>query len=259
MIDNIQGFKEPLINKVPQVTLLFWIIKMMPTTVGETGADFLNFNLGFGLTATSVMTGLLLAIFLVMQIRSSRYTPWLYWSTVLLISVFGTLITDNLTDQLNVPLTTSTGVFSALLVTAFAAWHKVENTLSIHSIFTTRREVFYWSAILVTFALGTAAGDLVAEDMGIGYDHAVLLFGAVIAIIAFSHFILKANAILTFWIAYVLTRPLGASLGDLLSQPTSKGGLGLGTSLVNALFLLTIVTLVGYLTICQNRKLRKQA
>ena len=258
MTEETHGFKELLFNKVPQVTLLFWIIKMMSTTVGETGADFLNFNLGFGLTATSVITGLLLAVFLVEQIRSSRYIPWLYWSTVLLISVFGTLITDNLTDQLNVPLKISTGVFSALLVMIFAAWYKVENTLSIHSIFTTRREMFYWSAILVTFALGTAAGDLLAEDMGIGYGHAVLLFGALIAVIAFSHFILKAGAILTFWIAYVLTRPLGASLGDFLSQPTSNGGLGLGTSFVNAFFLLTIVVLVGYLTICQNRKLRIQ-
>ncbi|WP_110633572.1 hypothetical protein [Salinicola salarius] len=259
MTDNTQGFKEPLINKVPQVTLLFWIIKMMSTTVGETGADFLNFNLGFGLTATSIITGILLAVFLVTQIRSSRYTPWLYWSTVLLISVFGTLITDNLTDQFNVPLATSTETFSALLVATFAAWYKVEKTLSIHSIFTPRREIFYWSAILVTFALGTAAGDFIAEGMGVGYDHAVLLFGVLIAAIAFSHFILKANAILTFWIAYVLTRPLGASLGDLLSQPTSNGGLGLGTTLINALFLLTIVMLVGYLTICQNRKLRTPA
>ncbi|WP_106420002.1 hypothetical protein [Salinicola tamaricis] len=240
-------------NKVPEVTLVFWLIKMMSTTVGETGADFLNFNLGFGLTATSLLTGILLALFLAAQLKAKRYIPWLYWSNVLLVSVFGTLVTDNLTDQLHVPLIDSTLVFSTLLIAVFIVWKRTERTLSIHSITTLRRELFYWTAILVTFALGTAAGDLVAEDFGLGYLHALLLFGSLIALTAFSWIFLKANAIVAFWIAYILTRPLGASLGDLLTQPGTNGGLGLGSTGTNVLFICAIIALVGYLSRRERR------
>lgn len=241
------------LNKVPEVTLVFWIIKMLSTTVGETAADFLNVNLNFGLAGTSVVIGALFAIALFFQVRARRYVPSLYWITVVLISVFGTLITDNLSDNLGVPLAVSTGLFSALLIATFATWYAKEQTLSIHAVNTVKREIFYWTAILVTFALGTAAGDWVAEGLNLGYANAALLFGGLIAATAFAHYVLKANAVGTFWIAYVLTRPFGAACGDLLSQPASNGGLGLGTTGTSIIFLITILVLVIYLSATQRK------
>lgn len=242
-----------LLNKVPEATLLFWIIKMMSTTVGETGADYLSFNLGLGLVGTSAVMGVLLAVALFFQIRSRRYSPPLYWNAVVFISVFGTLITDNLTDRLGVPLALSTGVFSAALLVTFVVWYAMEKTLSIHEINTTRRELFYWTAILFTFALGTAAGDWVAEGLNIGYANAAIIFGGLIAATAFFYYVFNGNAVACFWIAYVLTRPFGAACGDLLSQPAGAGGLGLGTVDTSAIFLATIVGLVAYLSVAERR------
>lgn len=156
------------LNKVPEVTLFFWLIKMMSTTVGETAADFLNMDLGWGLTNTTVLTGVLFVIVLVLQLRATRYVPALYWATVLLISVFGTLVTDNLTDRFGVPLAFSTGLFGAFLSLTFVLWFNEERTLSIHNITTRKRELFYWAAILFTFSLGTAAGDWAAEGLNLG-------------------------------------------------------------------------------------------
>lgn len=248
-----------MLNKVPEVTLYFWIIKIMATTVGETGADFLNFDLSFGLTGTSLVMGALLATFLFMQIGAGRYVPWLYWVNVVLISVVGTLITDNLVDNFGVALETTTLVFGLALIATFAIWYASERTLSIHTIFTTRRELFYWAAILFTFALGTAAGDLVAETMNQGYANSALMFGAMIAAVTLAYFVFKANAVLAFWIAYILTRPLGASFGDLLSQPAANGGLGLGTVATSMVFLATILSLVMYLTITRRDVLGRAA
>ena len=167
--------------------------------------------------------------------------------SVVLISVVGTLITDNLTDNFGVPLPVTTAVFAAALALTFTAWYHSERTLSIHSIISPRREGFYWLAILFTFALGTAAGDLVAESLGVGYLTSAVIFAGLIALVALA-FRLRAGAVLTFWLAYILTRPLGASLGDLLSQDTADGGLGLGTALTSVLFLVVILALVVYLT-----------
>lgn len=241
-----------MLNKVPEVTLYFWIIKIMATTVGETGADFLNFNLHFGLTGTSLVMASLLAVFLFLQLRATRYVPWLYWMNVVLISIVGTLITDNLVDNLGVTLEMTTTVFSMALLATFALWHASEKTLSIHTIFTVRRELFYWATILSTFALGTAAGDLVAETMKIGYAHSALMFGALIAAIATAHYGFKANGVLSFWMAYVLTRPLGASCGDWLSQPIKNGGLGLDTVTINLVFLATMLSLVLFLSVTRK-------
>lgn len=238
----------PSLNKVPEVTLLFWLIKMMSTTVGETAADFLNMTLGWGLTSTSCLTGLLFVILLFVQLRSPRYIPVVYWMTVLLISVFGTLITDNLTDSFGVPLALSTAVFSGLLLITFALWYRSEKTLSIHSITTLKRELFYWTAILFTFSLGTAAGDWLAEGLQLGYFNAAVLFGSAIALIALAWHRFNASAVLCFWLAYILTRPFGASCGDLLSQPTLNGGIGLGTTGTSILFLLLIISLIAWLT-----------
>src|SRR3954447_11989497 len=162
-----------MFNKVPEVTLYFWVIKIMCTTVGETAADYLNVNLGFGLTNTTYFAGALLVALLVAQFRLRRDVPGVYWAVVVVISVFGTLITDNMTDRYNVPLTTSTIIFAIVLAIVFAVWFAVEPTLSIHTIFTTRRESFYWLAILFTFALGTAAGDLSAEKFSLGYGPSI--------------------------------------------------------------------------------------
>ncbi|MEV6979684.1 hypothetical protein AB0M95_00200 [Sphaerisporangium sp. NPDC051017] len=244
--------RRRMLNKVPEVTIYFWIIKVLCTTVGETAADFLNQNLGFGLTGTSLVMSVLLIIALIVQFRSRRYSPGVYWVAVVLISIVGTLITDNLTDNVGVSLEVTTAVFAVVLALTFAAWYAAERTLSIHTIHTPRREAFYWLAILFTFALGTAAGDLAAERLGLGYLPSALIFGALIAVVAAAHFVLRAGAVLTFWIAYVLTRPLGASLGDYLSQSPDDGGLGLGTVATSGLFLVTILAFVVYLAVTRR-------
>ncbi len=241
-----------ILNKVPEVTLFFWIIKIMATTIGETAADFLNVDLRFGLTGTSVAMGTLLAIFLFMQIRARNYVPWLYWLVVVLISIVGTLITDNVVDNFGIALETTSIAFGLALLATFAIWYASEQTLSIHTIFTTKRELFYWAAILLTFALGTAAGDLAAEGLKLGYANSALMFGALIALVTIAYCFFKTNAVLAFWIAYILTRPLGASLGDYLSQPVADGGLGLGTVVTSMVFLSTIAGLVIYLTVSRK-------
>lgn len=238
-----------MLNKVPEVTLYFWIIKIMATTVGETAADFLNFNLHFGLTVTSVLMSVLLTIFIIIQVRARKYVPWLYWATVVLISIVGTLITDNLVDNFGVALETTTIAFGSALVATFVAWYASEKTLSIHTIFTTKRELFYWAAILFTFSLGTAAGDLAAEGLSLGYATSALIFGALIGVVTIAHYAFRTNAVLSFWIAYILTRPFGASFGDYLSQPGNSGGLGLGMAVTTTGFLLTMAGLVIYLTV----------
>jgi uncharacterized membrane-anchored protein len=242
-----------MLNKVPEVTLFFWIIKVLCTTIGETAADYLNDNLGLGLSNTTYVAAAVLAVLLLIQFRLRRYVPAAYWAVVVVISVFGTLITDNLTDRYNVPLTTSTPVFAIVLAIVFAVWYAVERTLSIHTIITTRRETFYWLAILFTFALGTAAGDLVAEKADLGYGVSIAIFGGAIAVVAIAHYGFKVNAVLTFWLAYILTRPLGASIGDFLTQSSKKyGGLGLGTTTVSYIFLGLILVLVAYLSVTKR-------
>ena len=235
---------KSLWNKVPTVTAGFWVIKIMSTTVGETGADYLAVNAGFGKGVTSIATAIFLLIALFMQVRSERYTPWLYWLTVILVSVVGTQITDLLTDGLGVSLYVSTAVFAALLAGIFAAWYRIEGTLSILSIDTRRRELWYWIAILCTFALGTAGGDLATEALGLGFRLGAIAFAVVIGLIALAR-AFGANAVLAFWLAYILTRPLGAALGDLLSQAKTYGGLGLGPMLTSVIFLSIIAVLVG--------------
>ncbi len=237
-----------MLNKVPEATLAFWVIKIMSTTVGETGADYLAVHVGLGTAVTGGIMASLLAAALLVQLRARRYVPWVYWLTVVLVSVVGTQITDALTDGLNVSLYVSTAVFAAALAATFAAWYASERTLSIHTVVTTKRELFYWTAILFTFALGTAAGDLATEALGLGFQLGVLVFGALIAAITAAYY-LGANAVLAFWLAYILTRPLGASLGDLLSQAQTYGGLGLGTVVTSVAFLAVIVALVTLLSL----------
>lgn len=239
---------KKMLNKVPQITIFFWVIKVLCTTIGETASDFLNVNLNFGLYGTAVVMGIFLAVILFLQFRANKYIPGLYWLSVVLISVFGTLVTDILTDGLHFPLEASTILFSAALAITFAVWYTKEGTISIHSIFTPRREAYYWLAILFTFALGTAAGDLMAEGLSLGYlVTGLIVFAAILTVVASWKIGLDEN--LSFWIAYILTRPLGASIGDYLSQDPSNGGLGLGAALTSAIFLVAILIVVAYLTI----------
>ena len=241
-----------MLNKVPEVTLYFWIIKVLCTTVGETASDYLASNLNLGLTNTTFITGSLLAATLAFQFRARKYVPGIYWLAVVLISVVGTQITDNLTDNFGVSLVTTTIFFSLVLAAVFAVWYASERTLSIHTIYTTRREAFYWLAVLFTFALGTAAGDLVAERLSLGYWVSAVIFGGLIAAVAVAHYRFSLNAVAAFWIAYILTRPLGASLGDYLSQARSDGGLALGTTATSVLFLAAILLIVTYLSITRK-------
>ena len=239
---------ETRFNRVPKVTFDFWLIKLMAVTMGETAADYLAKSLGFGLLGTALFMSAILGVALVFQFSRKKYVPIPYWTAVVLISVVGTLITDCLIDIFSIPLTVTTAFFSVVLAATFMLWYNSEKTLSIHTVFTTRRETFYWLAVLFTFALGTAAGDLVAEQFGLGYLFTGLAFSALIAAFAFGFYALKLNSILMFWLAYVFTRPLGASFGDLLSQPREYGGLGFGTVITSVLFLGSIIAIVTYMS-----------
>ncbi|GAA4118253.1 membrane protein [Knoellia locipacati] len=243
-----------MLNKVPEVTVYFWIIKILCTTVGESFADYVNETLGFGLRNTTVVFSLALVAVLVAQFRLRRYVPSVYWLAVVLISVVGTLVTDNLTDGVGVPLWLSTVVFAVALAAVFAVWYARERTLSIHSIVTTPREGFYWLTVLVTFALGTAAGDWTLELTGWSAGASVLLplslIGAVLAT-----WKLGAGPVLCFWLAYILTRPLGANIGDFLASARDEGGVGLGTLGTSVLFLGTILAVVVYLSITHRDRI----
>ncbi|KAE8888924.1 hypothetical protein PF005_g12918 [Phytophthora fragariae] len=284
-------FDEQVGVKVPQVTIYFWIIKVLATTVGETFADFLNGNIGLGLGGTSgVMLAILLAS-LAGQMKLDYYFAPLYWFVIVAISTVGTLLSDNLTDNLNVPLAMTTPIFSALLAIVFYSWYHVEKNLSIHSIFTRRREAWYWLAVLVSFALGTSAGDLIAEKLDVGYGNSLVLFAGCIAIVGLLWHFKVVNGVFCFWAVYVLTRPLGATLGDLMSQNPAdsvvsesgsgsssessslsssestsgsdsasseslpsgwKAGLNLGTTVTSMIFLVLIAVLVIFFTITKK-------
>ncbi len=235
------------LSKVPEITIFFWIIKVLSTTAGETAADLLSVRLQLGLTVTSYVMSAAFLVALLIQLKTDRYLPVPYWATVVLISIVGTLISDNLVDGMGISLVTTSVVFSGILAVVFVVWARSERTLSIHSIVTPRREMFYWAAILFTFAMGTSVGDLIAETLVLGYGPTALIFAGMIAFVAFLHYVLKMNAILSFWIAYILTRPLGASIGDYLAKPEIAGALGLGTITTSLIFLAAILSLVLFL------------
>jgi uncharacterized membrane-anchored protein len=240
------------LTKVPVITATFWVIKILSTTIGETFADYLAVNVGLGPAVTDAIMFAVLSAALVIQFRTRRYTPWIYWLCVVLVSIVGTQVTDFFTDTLGVSLYVSTAVFAVVLAIVFVVWYRQEHTLAITSIDTPRREGFYWGAILTTFALGTAAGDLATEALSLGFRNGVLIFGGLI-LATWLAYRFGAGQVLTFWIAYVLTRPLGASLGDLLTQDKPFGGLALGASVTSLLFFATILLLVIREQVLVNR------
>ena len=237
-----------MLNKVPEVTVFFWVIKILCTTVGESFADYINETLGFGLTNTTLVFSAALIATLIVQFRLDRYLPAVYWLAVVLISVVGTLLTDILTDARGVPLWASSAAFAGLLAAVFGIWYARERTLSIHTIVTTPREAFYWLTVLVTFALGTATGDWTLDLTGWSAGQSVMLPLGLIAAV-FAAWKLGAGPVLSFWLAYILTRPLGANIGDYLASPRADGGMGLGTQGTSILFLGAILAVVVYLSI----------
>jgi uncharacterized membrane-anchored protein len=241
------GFAKA-VNRVPEVTLVFWILKILATTVGETAADVLSTTFNLGTVVTSYVMAVLLLVSLAFQLRAKRYVPKIYWIVVVFISVVGTLISDNLVDNLGVSLTTTSLIFLVALVAVFVFWYMSERTLSVHTIYTLRRELFYWAAILFTFSLGTSAGDLLSERLGLGYPLSALMFAGAIAVIYGLYRVKVVNEVLAFWLAYILTRPLGASVGDMLTQEKTAGGLGLGTIPISLVCLAGIVIGVVYLS-----------
>jgi len=250
--------------KVPAVTAFFWVIKILATTVGETFADFMNKTIvgaykltdAQGLQAISLVMGTLLVVLVIFQMRARKYIPWLYWLTIVFISVAGTLITDNLHDGFGVPLWVTTLIFGVCLVGIFAIWYAQERTLAMKSITTRKRESLYWLAILFTFALGTSAGDQFAESFQLGYALSLVIFAAAIVVTVVLWKSGVIGEITAFWVAYVLTRPLGASLGDLLSQDPSAGGLGLGPNNTSYIFLSLILATVTYLSVTKRDQIK---
>jgi uncharacterized membrane-anchored protein len=233
--------------RVPEVTLIFWIIKTLSTTVGETGADFLAFDLGWGMPVTTmIMIGIMGALLYLQFFKFKKYVVANYWTLVVLMSIVGTLITDMLVDMAGVSLVPLSAVFTVMMLAGFYVWYRREGTLSIHAINTGKREFYYWVVILLAFALGTGLGDLISEHFALGYDRALLLFAVMIAAVTLAFYKFKLNAVTAFWVAYVLTRPLGASLGDCLIQVPSDGGLGIDMMTVNMVFFSAIVVLVGF-------------
>jgi uncharacterized membrane-anchored protein len=237
------------LSKIPEITIFFWIVKILATTVGGTFADFVSSTLGLGLTLTTVVMSAVLAVVLLIQFREIRYVATTYWLVMVLIGIVGTLIADGLADDLDVPLVITAAVFAVLLAAAFVAWYRTEKTLSIKTVDTPRREAFYWLTVLFTFSFGTAAGDWVVQVFRLRYAAATVLFALVVAAAWEAHRVLHLGTIVAFWIAFVATHPLGASLGDYLSQPVRDGGLGLGTPLTSLVFLLIIVGVVVYLSV----------
>ena len=224
--------------KVPAVTLAFWVVKVLTTGMGETASDHLSKT--YDPVIVVGLTGLVLAGLLAVQITARRYRPWLYWATVSMVSVFGTMAADVLHVAIGVPYALSTAVFAAAVAAILAVWYLRERTLDIHSISTIRRETFYWAAVLATFALGTAAGDLTANTLRLGYLASGVLFAVAIAVPAAAHRWWGLNPVPAFWIAYILTRPLGASFADWIAVPAQRGGLGVGAGLITVVLLVAI-------------------
>lgn len=248
---------QRFLRKVPEITIIFWIVKLLTTAIGESTSDFLVFKINPYVAVSLGGAGFVIALWLQFSIR--RYVPWVYWLTVTMVAIFGTMAADVLHIQFGVPYVISTICFALALAVVFIAWQKSEKTLSIHSINTRRREVFYWAAVLATFALGTAAGDMTAVTLGWGYFSSGLLFTGLIAIPALGYWRFGMNEIFAFWFAYILTRPLGASFADWAGKSRGVGGLGLGDGPVSFTLAVLIIGFVVYMTFDRKEIRRERA
>jgi uncharacterized membrane-anchored protein len=240
---------EPLAAKVPEITLIFWVLKLLTTGMGEAMSDFLG-EKSVPIAGAIGIFGMAFAFRL--QLRSREYKAPQYWFAVMMVAVFGTMAADGVHDGAGIPYTVTTPLFAAIVAAIFVFWYRSERTLSIHSITTRRRENYYWAAVLATFALGTAAGDMTATSLKLGFFDSAVLFAVVISIPAIAWWRGRLNPIAAFWAAYVITRPIGASFADWFSKPHSITGLGLGDGTVSGLALIVFVVLVGYLTVTKR-------
>jgi uncharacterized membrane-anchored protein len=238
------------IRKVPEVTVFFWIIKLLTTAMGETTSDYLVHQ--FDPVIAVALGGIGLVIALVLQFFVRRYVAWIYWLAAVMVAIFGTMAADVLHIGLGIPYLVSTACFTAALAVIFVVWYLSEKTLSIHSIYTRRRELFYWATVMATFALGTAVGDMTATTLGLGYFSSGVLFTALIAVPALDYWLFGLNEIVAFWFAYIVTRPLGASLADWAGKPSNLGGLGLGTGQVSLGLTILIIGFISYLTVTRK-------
>jgi uncharacterized membrane-anchored protein len=247
---GFRGWDSPGALRVPEITVFFWIIKGLSTAMGEATSDYLVHAINPEVAVGLGFVGFVVA--LVLQFTRHRYLAWSYWFAVVMVGVFGTMAADVLHVGFGVPYFVSSALYAAVLAGVFISWAWTEPTLSIHSINTPRREAFYWAAVVATFAMGTALGDLTAVTFHLGYAYSMLLFAGIIAIPALGFSLLRWNAVLSFWFAYVVTRPLGASFADWLGKPTNLSGMGFGDGRVAVVLTLLIAVLVAYLAVTRR-------
>jgi uncharacterized membrane-anchored protein len=243
---------KELINRVASLGILFWVIKIFSTTVGETAADYVSVNLNLGLILTTILMGAITIGVVFWNFKQKKYYPPAYWLLIVMMSIEGTLITDFLVEKLNVSLLILDIIFTIAMGLVFYFWYKKEHSLSIHSINNDSRETFYWVIVLTTFALGTGVGDTVSEYLSFGYLNSLILFGSIFILAGALYYFKIISGVLAFWIAFIVTRPIGASLGDLLIQEPKDGGMGISITTVNILFFIVIIASVVYLTSKKN-------
>jgi len=250
--------KRELLNRVASLGVLFWVVKIFSTTVGETAADYVSVNLNFGLTVTAIVMGVITIGVTFWNFRQKKYFPPSYWLLIVMMSIEGTLITDLLVEKLHVSLLILDVIFTIAMGLLFYFWYKKEHTLSIHSINNDDREIFYWLIVLTTFALGTGIGDTISEHLNFGYLNSFILFSSIFILSGILYYYKIINGVLAFWIAFIVTRPIGASLGDLFIQPHANGGLGISVAVINIVFFVVIIAAVIYLTIDSVKNRNKE-
>lgn len=239
-------------QRVPDPTPMFWATKAVSTALGEAASDFSIHVLP---PVVAVLCGFAaFVVALVIQLGRRRYTPWAYWLTVAMVGVFGTMAADVVHVAFGVPYPLSTLFYALVLAAVFVLWRRTEGTLSVHEVTTARRELFYWAAVVATFAMGTALGDFTAYGLGLGYAASIILFAVLILVPALGYRFLRWNAVFSFWFAYVVTRPLGASVADWLAKPVSDGGLGIGGGWVTLAFAAVMIVLVGFMSVPVSRR-----
>ncbi|QSO48430.1 COG4705 family protein [Alicyclobacillus mengziensis] len=246
-----------LVSKVPQITIYFWVVKLLTTAMGESTSDYLVYHINPYVAVILGFIGFVVA--LALQFTAKKYIAWVYWLFVVMVAIFGTMVADVTHIVLGVPYYASTIAFAIILTLVFTTWYKVEGTLSIHSITTRRREVFYWAAVLATFAMGTATGDMTAMTFHLGYLPSGILFIVLFLLPGVGYILFRLNPIFAFWFSYVMTRPLGASFADWFGKPKNITGLGYGDGIVTAVFTVLIVIFVGYLTVSKRDVQREGA